>query len=413
MDLHQRRLGDVEYLKNELLGHRAALSALVNWVNHQQMIPEDAYVPETEGGWLSATCRMAHWQIPSSFSLHPVNSQALLFHWRVPIVVLTHVSSETRQEFRDGGWNEPSEELPADLTIVDSVGFGEETVPDIQRPVQQDTGSLRLVAWDSHFHLDRTSQKLFGHHRASVQDVITAEVGVQPKQPVNVVGGVMVYCDPEAYPTQIPKEKGFGAAIGVHPTKACFFPNRKFDELRNLLRLPEVVALGEVGLDHTEPQSTWQAQEEILLKVLQLSMPIQPLIIHLRDPQDKHCGELSTRCLQILKTHVAPVQKIHLHCFGGTVEQVVSWLEAFPKTYFGFTESVSRFDDFQKAALRKVPRAHLLIETDSPYLKPALASVSTPAFIGDVATAVSRIRNETVQDILDLTAANTRVLYML
>ena len=187
MDLHQRRLGDVEYLKNELLGHRAALSALVNWVNHQQMIPEDAYVPETEGGWLSATYRMAHWQIPSSFSLHPVNSQALLFHWRVLIVVLTLVSSETRQEFRDGGWNEPSEELPADLTIVDSVGFGEETVPDIQRPVQQDTGSLRLVAWDSHFHLDRTSQKLFGHHRASVQDVITAEVGVQPKQPVNVV----------------------------------------------------------------------------------------------------------------------------------------------------------------------------------------------------------------------------------
>ena len=95
------------------------------------------------------------------------------------------------------------------------------------------------------------------------------------------------------------------------------------------------------------------------------------------------------------------------------MEQVVSWLEAFPKTYFGFTESVSRFDDFQKAALRKVPRAHLLIETDSPYFKPALASVSTPAFIGDVATAVSRIRNETVQDILDLTAANTRVLYML
>ena len=188
-----------------------------------------------------------------------------------------------------------------------------------------------------------------------------------------------------------------------------FLSNRKFDELINLLRSTEVVALGDVGLDHTEPQSTWQAQEEILLKVLQLSMPIQPLIIHLRDPQDKHCGELSTRCLQIL----TPVQKIHMHCFGGTVKQMVRWLEAFTKSYFGFTESVSRFDDFQKAAFRKVPRAHLLIETDSPYFKPALASASTPAFIGDVATAISRIRNETVQDILDLTAANTRVLYML
>ena len=87
-------------------------------------------------------------------------------------------TSEPRQEFRDGGWNEPSEEPPADFTVLDFVGFGEETVPDVQRPVQQDTRSFRLAAWDSSFHLERASQKLFGHHRAFVQDVITAEVGV-------------------------------------------------------------------------------------------------------------------------------------------------------------------------------------------------------------------------------------------
>ena len=78
----------------------------------------------------------------------------------------------------------------------------------------------------------------------------------------------MVYFDPKSYQTQTPKEKGFGAAVEVHLKMACFFPNRKFDELRNLLRSTEVVALGEVGLDHTEPQSTWQTQEDILLKVL-------------------------------------------------------------------------------------------------------------------------------------------------
>ena len=36
---------------------------------------------------------------------------------------LTLVSSHIRQEFRDGGWNEPSEEPPSDLIVVDSVGF--------------------------------------------------------------------------------------------------------------------------------------------------------------------------------------------------------------------------------------------------------------------------------------------------
>ena len=156
MDLHQKRMGDLECLKNELLGRRERLSALVSWVNQQRMIPEDAFVPETEEGWLAATCQMAHWRIPYTFSLHPVNSQALLFHWRVLIVILTNVSRELRQEFR--GWNESAEKSLADFTIVDSVGFGEETVPVIQRPFQQDTRPKRLVAWGSHFYLDRTSQ---------------------------------------------------------------------------------------------------------------------------------------------------------------------------------------------------------------------------------------------------------------
>lgn len=60
MDLHERRLGDVEYLKNELLGHRAALSVLISLVNQQQMITEDAYVTEQKkvgyrlpAGWLT------------------------------------------------------------------------------------------------------------------------------------------------------------------------------------------------------------------------------------------------------------------------------------------------------------------------------------------------------------------------
>ncbi|MEW8547192.1 MAG: TatD family hydrolase [Candidatus Thiodiazotropha sp.] len=302
--------------------------------------------------------------------------------------------------------------------VMDSVGFEDDdqsttratspppTCPPPTRP-------RHFMAWDSHFHLDRSSRKIFGHLNASVQEVLHAEVGVRPNLSVNVEGGVLVYCDPEHYPAQVPKEKGFGVAVGVHPKKVALFHNDQYGKLRDLLRLKEVVALGEIGLDHTEPESTWKDQEDTLIKVLQLSMPIRPLIIHFRDPKDKHCGELSTRCLQIMRANVAPTQKIHLHCFGGTVEQVVSWMEAFPRCYFGFTGSVTRFDEFQKAALRKVPRGHLLLETDSPYFMPSRALANTPAFIGDVATAVAGIRKEAVEDVLDLTAANTRVLYLL
>ncbi|KAH3698120.1 hypothetical protein DPMN_085639 [Dreissena polymorpha] len=116
------------------------------------------------------------------------------------------------------------------------------------------TGGTVLEAWDSHFYIDRTSQKLFGHQAASLENILTADVGVIPKVKVQVVGGVMVYCDPESYPTSIRRQKkGFGAAVGIHPKKVQFFPQSKFEELRNLLRLKTVVALGEIGLDRCAP----------------------------------------------------------------------------------------------------------------------------------------------------------------
>jgi len=142
-------------------------------------------------------------------------------------------------------------------------------------------------------------------------------------------------------------------------------------------------------------------------------MPIRPVILHMRDAADQHCGEVGARCLQIMKANVAPTQRIHLHCFTGTVEQVVSWLETFPKCYFGVTGLVREFDCFQKAALRRIPRGHLLIETDAPYFRPLQASASTPAFIGEVALEVSRVRGQTVEEVLEFTSANTRILYQM
>ncbi|KAH3803011.1 hypothetical protein DPMN_156709 [Dreissena polymorpha] len=103
-------------------------------------------------------------------------------------------------------------------------------------------GNTILKAWDIHFHLDRTSQTLFGHQEASLVNILAADVGVMPKIKVEVVGGIMVYCDPENYPTNIKcQKKGFGAAVGIHPKKVPFFTHTKFEELRNLLRLKTVI----------------------------------------------------------------------------------------------------------------------------------------------------------------------------
>ncbi|KAH3729959.1 hypothetical protein DPMN_055937 [Dreissena polymorpha] len=111
-----------------------------------------------------------------------------------------------------------------------------------------------------------------------------------------------------------------------------------------------------------------------------------------------------------MRANVAPIQRILLHCFTGTVKQVVSGLETFPKCYFGETGLVREFNCYQKTALRRIPKGHFTLETDTPYFRPLQASACTPAFIGEFALEVRRVRGETAEEVLEFTSANTRIM---
>ena len=139
--------------------------------------------------------------------------------------------------------------------------------------------------------LDRT---LFGTPRKSVADLIKASVGILPTIPVTVTGGVMVFCDPEYYPQPLQAHvKGFGIAVGVHPKMCYLLTDSKFKKLLKFLMFFNFKVLGEIGLDRTEPQSLWNLQEKTMVRLLQFSMPIRPVILHMRDRTDEHAGEVS------------------------------------------------------------------------------------------------------------------------
>jgi hypothetical protein len=39
------------------------------------------------------------------------------------------------------------------------------------------------------------------------------------KVPVNLIGGTLIYCDPESFPTSVPIDDKWKVTIGVHPKK--------------------------------------------------------------------------------------------------------------------------------------------------------------------------------------------------
>ncbi|KAH3781750.1 hypothetical protein DPMN_159654 [Dreissena polymorpha] len=60
-----------------------------------------------------------------------------------------------------------------------------------------------------------------------------------------------------------------------------------------------------------------------------------------------------------------PRRKIHLHCFAGTPDQILSWSAAFSLCYFSISGKAECFDPVQKSAVREIVVDRLLVETDS------------------------------------------------
>lgn len=269
-----------------------------------------------------------------------------------------------------------------------------------------------MDAFDSHFHLDRLAYHLNETWDQTLK-AINEPTEVPIGQPVKLVGGVMVFCDPQNYKRLPIRNTPFAVAVGVHPKHASRFTKDQEGQLEKLLKTRGVRALGEVGLDFSCHPDTWPRQEEVLNSVLGLCTPNFTLVLHLRGTKtDRHLAQVSTRCLEIVKRHCSKDQRIHLHCFTGGIQQLQEWRTAFTNCYFGFTGKVASFGTGQKEALRRVPADRLLLETDAPYM-PMLPGLRTcsPAYIGEVARCVSQVRVEMIALILRSTCENGRRLY--
>jgi len=281
--------------------------------------------------------------------------------------------------------------------------------PQVLLTLDKPTGQ-KLEVYDSHFHADRMIANFGLAAAMSLEEVASTPVSRErPDHPVTVMGGVAVYCDPRSYPKTVAVSPRFTVAIGCHPKKVTHLTPEKEQQLQRLLQHPRV-ALGEIGLDWTEPMHTWDLQLTVFRRLLSSSCTRRPLVLHLRDGR-QHQGVFS-RALEQVRRDCAPNQPIHLHCFTGDEEDLCNWREAFPSCYFGFTGLVFKFTSAQTRALRRVPSTRLLLETDSPHLHPTQRN-NSPQWIGTLAHHIARLRSQDVHQLVREANLNARSLYSL
>ena len=204
--------------------------------------------------------------------------------------------------------------------------------------------------------------------------------------------------------------KLFYSTAGVHPHYSNEYTAEVHKTLEDLLEHDKVVAVGECGLDFNRNFSTPTEQEHAFRQQLEIAKNTQlPVFLHQRDAHDLF--------LEILKDNINEISGGVAHCFTGNKDQMKDYLDL--GLYIGITGWVCderRGHDLQDA-VKYLPADRMLIETDAPYLLPRdlkpkpKSRRNEPMYLGHVLETIARLRNESYDELHDISVQNTKRLF--
>lgn len=216
------------------------------------------------------------------------------------------------------------------------------------------------------------------------------------------------------------------AAVGIHPHHVRQHSNVKdinqsLEQLSQLITHPQVVALGEIGLDYhyyhnsnryqiNNTPEEWDQiktlQQHLFTHQLQLAASHRkPLIIHSR--------EVGEDVLQLIMQSNLKLTGV-FHCFEGSKKYLRRILEQ--GFFISFTGNITHVPDRAEVATL-VPLNRLLLETDSPYMLPEPArsrgvmNRCEPKHVKLTAQFLAQLHHTTLQAIDQQTTINALSLF--
>jgi TatD DNase family protein len=203
------------------------------------------------------------------------------------------------------------------------------------------------------------------------------------------------------------------ATAGVHPHEAQHCDEEAFAQIRELVNLPIVRAVGETGLDFNRDYSPRNIQERVFAQHLALACEVdKPVFLHQRDAHE--------RFLPILKEYRDALNRHGVvHCFTGARHELYDYLDL--DMYIGITGWVcdERRGHHLLEFLKDIPLERLLLETDAPYLLPRSIKPrpknrrNEPHYLTEVLSTVAQALGRSPMEIAEQTSANARRLFQL
>ena len=202
------------------------------------------------------------------------------------------------------------------------------------------------------------------------------------------------------------------ATAGIHPHDASSLNGESINRLRELASQPQIVALGEMGLDFNRNFSTPVEQEKAFEAQLELAAELKlPVFLHERDAADRQ--------LQIINAYRDHLTDAVIHCFTGSKKALFSYLDL--NLHIGITGWIcdeKRGEGLQQL-VSNIPLGRLMVETDAPYLlpknmpEPPKGKRNEPAFLNWVIDGIAKYRDESSEQIAVATTENAARFFRL
>lgn len=207
--------------------------------------------------------------------------------------------------------------------------------------------------------------------------------------------------------------KNVFVAVGLHPQDINANWESELIELKKLINYPQVIAVGEVGLDNSDSLNSYQSltlQQQVLSLQIKIATNSQKsLILHSRDTSK----ELTYTLDQNWNSNLC--YRTVLHCCEPDFNLLNFALKK--QIFIGVDGDVTYYLEKQQF-IKSVPIDMLVIETDAPYLLPEpLKSQklypNKPENLIYTITKIAEIYNIEIESISKITTHNALKLFNL
>jgi TatD DNase family protein len=259
---------------------------------------------------------------------------------------------------------------------------------------------------DSHAHLDSPrydadrEQLLQRAWQQGVRTVLSIGIGEGPDTMQQALELSRSYAGKPGIPRVL-------ATAGIHPHEAQLADQPALAKLDDLLANPDVLAVGEIGLDYYYEHSPRPQQKLAFAQQMELAAARRrPIIIHCR-PSDGSSNAWDDTLEMIETNWVRTNLGGILHCFTGEWEHARRALDSGFLISFAGNITFPRAENIREVAAR-VPLDRMLIETDAPFLAPLpyRGKRNEPAWVGRVADKLAEVRGITADQVACSTANN-------